>query len=106
MTIQRLDQDHSVRREIKDGPIRNQTVDDGTSCQRQGTRLFDFRFAVFVDMFHDDDDAFCSIDEVHRPAHAFDHLARNHPVREVTVLIDFHPAEDREVDVATANHRE
>ena len=45
-------------------------------------------------------------DEVHRAAHALDHLAGDHPVGEVARLGDLHRAEDGEVDVAAADHRE
>jgi hypothetical protein len=45
-------------------------------------------------------------DEIHRAAHALDHLAGDHPVREIAVLAHLHRAEDGEVDVAAADHRE
>ena len=45
-------------------------------------------------------------DEIHRAAHALDHLARDHPVGEVALLADLHRAEDGEVDVPAADHRE
>ena len=60
----------------------------------------------FDDMLHHDDDLLDPGDEVHRPAHALDHLARHHPVGEVAVLADFHAAEHGKVDMAAADHRE
>ena len=58
------------------------------------------------DVLHQDDDALDAGDEVHRPAHPLDHLARDHPVGEVALLADLHRAEDREIDLAAADHRE
>ena len=45
-------------------------------------------------------------DQVHRAAHALDHLAGDHPVGEVAVRGHLHRAQDRAVDVAAADHRE
>ena len=43
---------------------------------------------------------------IHGAAHALHHLAGDHPVREIALLVDLQRAEDREVDVAAAHHRE
>ncbi len=40
------------------------------------------------------------------PAHPLHHLAGDHPVREVALAVHLQRAEDREVDVAAAHHRE
>ena len=61
---------------------------------------------VLGDVVHDDDDALGAVDEVHRTAHALDHLARNHPVRDVAVRGHLHGTEDRSVDLAAADHAE
>src|SRR3546814_20127092 len=45
-------------------------------------------------------------DQVHRAAHALDHLAGHHPVGEITGLGDLHAAQPGEVDMAAADHRE
>ena len=47
-----------------------------------------------------------AVDEVHRAAHALDHLARDHPVGQVAARRDLHGAEHGEVDVAAADHGE
>src|SRR3954468_4357339 len=57
-------------------------------------------------MFHYHDDLLDPGDEVHRPAHALDHLAGHHPVGEVALLADLHAAEHREIDMPAADHRE
>ena len=64
------------------------------------------RLAVLGGVVHQHDDALDAGDEVHRAAHALDQLAGDHPVGEVAVLGDLHRAEDREVDVAAADHGE
>ena len=46
-------------------------------------------------VLHDDDHALDAGDEVHRAAHALDHLAGDHPVGEVAVSRHLHGAEDR-----------
>ena len=62
--------------------------------------------AVLGGMLHHDDDALDAGDEIHRAAHALDHLAGDHPVGEIAVLRHLHRAEDREVDMAAAHHAE
>ncbi len=57
-------------------------------------------------MFHRDDDAPRTGHQVHRAAHAFDHFAGDHPVREVALLVHFHRAEHAQVNVTAANHGE
>ena len=44
--------------------------------------------------------------EIHRATHALDQFTRNHPVRQIAVFRDFHRAEDRHIDLTTADHRE
>src|SRR5690606_40973266 len=44
--------------------------------------------------------------QVHGAAHALDHLAGHHPIGEVAVLRHFHAAQDGQIDVSAANHRE
>ena len=58
------------------------------------------------DMLHDDDDLLDPGDQVHRPAHALDHLAGDHPVGDVALLADLHRAEHGQVDMPAADHRE
>ena len=57
-------------------------------------------------VLHHDDDPLDAGDQVHRAAHALDHLAGDHPVGEVAVLGDLHGAQDGEIDVSTSNHGE
>jgi hypothetical protein len=59
--------------------------------------------AVLGRVIHDHHHALGAGDEIHRAAHALDHLAGDHPVREVALLGDLHRAQDREVDVAAAD---
>ena len=57
-------------------------------------------------MLHHHDDLLDARDEIHRAAHALDHLAGDHPVGDVAVLRDLHRAEHGEVDMPAADHRE
>jgi hypothetical protein len=66
----------------------------------------ELRFSVPREVLHEHDDTACTADQVHASAHAPDHAARNHPVRQVTVDGDLHAAEHSHVEVAAANYRE
>ena len=55
-------------------------------------------------MCHNDNDTLSAGHEVHCATHALDHLARDHPVGEVTILADLHRAQDCEVDMSASNH--
>src|ERR1700709_1403665 len=57
-------------------------------------------------MLHHHHDALDAGDEIHRAAHALDHLAGDHPVGEVAVLRHLHRAQYRQVDMAAAHHAE
>src|SRR5699024_810282 len=52
------------------------------------------------------DDGFSTVDQVHRAAHAADHLAGNHPVGKVAVLRDFHGPKDGNDNGARTDHHE
>ena len=80
-------------------------IDDARAGQRQRAMMQQLRLA-FGGMLHHDDDALDAGDEVHRAAHALDHLAGDHPVGEVAVLRHLHRAENGEIDMAAADHRE
>ena len=55
-------------------------------------------------MLHQHDHALDTGHQIHRAAHALDHLARNHPVGQVTAGGDLHGTQNRQVDLAAANH--
>ena len=93
-------------REVEHGEIGDQPVDDAAAGQRQRAFAAHLRGPVAREVLHHHHDPTGAADEVHRPAHPLDHLPGDHPVREVAVLRDLHAAEDREVDVAAADHRE
>jgi hypothetical protein len=92
-------------REVEDGEVGDQAVDHAAPVSGSvHSRLTVTR--RFGAVLHDHDDALGAVDEVHRPAHPLDHLAGDHPVGEIAVLGDLHAAEDREIDVPAADHRE
>ena len=59
-----------------------------------------------VGVLHHHHDAPHPGDEVHRPAHSLHHLAGDHPVGEVAVLGHLHRAENGQIDMPAADHRE
>ena len=81
-------------------------MDDAPAGERQRALVHDLRRAVLRDVLHDHDHAACAVHEVHRAARALDHLAGDHPVREVARCRHLHGAEDRGVDLAAADHAE
>src|SRR3546814_114447 len=70
------------------------------------TTLFrsDLGLALPGAVLHQDHHPFDPGDQVHRTAHALDHLAGHHPVGQVALVGDLHRAEDRQVDVAAPDH--
>ena len=72
----------------------------------QGAGVDEFGIAGAGAVFHQHDHPARATDQVHRAAHAFDHGAGDHPVREVAVPRDLHAAQDRDVDMTAADHRE
>ena len=67
-------------------------IDQVLAGQRQGAGRDELGAAVLGAVLHYDDDLLDPGNQIHRPAHALDHLARDHPVGDVTVLGDFHRA--------------
>ena len=65
-----------------------------------------FGLPSFERVLHHRDDALHAGDEIHRAAGAFDHLAGDHPIRDVAFVGHFECAKNGEIDVAAANHRE
>src|SRR3546814_5705500 len=90
---------------VRSAEVRDDRVDDRGPGQRQAATLDDFRVPSLVRMAYDHDDALHPGDQVHRAAHALDHLAGHCPVREIAVVRDFHGTQNRQVDMATAEDR-
>ena len=61
---------------------------------------------MLADMLHQHHHAFDASDQIHRAAHALDHLAGDHPVGKVALTGHLHGTEDGEIDVTAADHRE
>ena len=60
----------------------------------------------FGGVFHDADDLLDGRDQVHRAAHALDHLAWDHPVGDVAICRDFHRAKHGQDDMLAMDHGE
>ena len=57
-------------------------------------------------MFHGDDHPLGTGNQIHGPAHALDHFAGDHPIGDVAGAGHLHGAQDRQVDMAAADHSE
>jgi len=60
--------------------------------------------AVLRRVLHGDDDPLGARHKVHGAAHAFHHLAGNHPVGQIALLVHLQRAQDGQVDMAAADH--
>src|SRR5207253_1451243 len=91
---------------VDDGQFGDNVVDDFDAGQRQRALLQDFGFVVPCGVLHGDEHAFRSRDQVHGAAHALEHFAGDGPVGERSLFVDLQCPENREIDVAAANHGE
>ena len=73
--------------------------------ERQRAFLHDLRCAL-GGVLHRHDDALGAGHQIHGAAHAGHHLVRDHPVGELSGLIDLQAAEHREVEMAAADEAE
>src|ERR1019366_3467147 len=105
-TWRTLHQPEAFVRDIQDGQVGDDAVDDALTGERQRALLDDLEVSVLGDVLHQDDDPSRTMDEVHGPAHALDHLAGDRPVGEVASGRDLHGAKNRGVDPAGADHPE
>ena len=78
-----LAQDEAVGGDVDDAQVGDDPVHDAAAGVGQRALLDDLVGAVLGDVLHDHDDPLGAVDEVHRAAHALDHLAGDHPVGEV-----------------------
>src|SRR3954471_23594675 len=102
-----LDEPKSVRRDFDHGEIGVDAVHDGTSRQRKGALLHEFRLAFPGAMLGYDEDRLHAGDQVHGAADCGDGagLARG-PVGEIAILRDLKRAEHAKVQMAAADHGE
>src|SRR5690606_10613210 len=91
---------------VEHGKVRDDEIDDAAARHRQRAFAQDLRRPVLRRVFHDDHDAPDAGDQIHGAARSLDHAAGDHPVGEVAVGGHLQAAEDGEVDVAAADHRE
>ena len=86
------------------GHLGHDGIHDLYSRERQRTLLQYLGRALARGVLHGHDHAARASNQVHGPAHAFDHLAGDHPVGEIALLIDFHGAKHAQINVPTADH--
>ena len=92
--------------DVEYAQIRDHPIDHAHTRQRQRALAQQFRRAILGVVFHHNHHALNAGDQIHRPAHAFDHFTRHHPIGEITGFRDFHRPQDRQIDVPAADHRE
>ena len=86
--------------------IGDDEINDAQAGDRQRALFQNLRAAVLGRVLHHRHDALHSGDEIHRATGPFDHLAGNHPIRDVAFVRHLECAENGEIDVAAANHGE
>ncbi len=74
--------------------------------ERERATAHELGTAVLGAVLGDDVDGLGAGDEVHGAAHARQHLAGHDPVGDVAFAVHLESAEERHVDVPTADHRE
>jgi len=87
----------ALRRDVDEREFCDDVIDYFDAGERQGALLQDFGLVVAGGVFHGDEDALGTRDEVHRAAHAFQHFAGDGPVGKRALFIHLQRAEDGEV---------
>jgi hypothetical protein len=103
----KLDKRHAAAVAVdgEDAKIGDHHVDHAGAGERQRAAMQELG-VVLGRVLHHHDDFLDAADQVHRAAHALNHLAGDHPVGEVAVLGHLHGSQDGNVDMAAADHGE
>src|SRR5260221_3708009 len=104
--MQRLQHQPFGRHHFEYAQVGDDHVDDAFSGDRQRAFLQDLGRSVLRDMLHQHHDPLYPRYQVHRAPGPLYHLPRHHPVGEIAVLRHLQAAEDGEVHMAAADHRE
>src|SRR5690606_23795389 len=88
------------------GEVGDDPGDHTQACERQFALLENLRAAVLGVVLHQHHDALDAGDQIHRAAHTLDHLARDHPVGQITRLRHLHRTQNRQVDMSATDHGE
>ncbi len=91
---------------LEHAQVGDDEIDDSQTRDWQRAFFQNLRAAVSGAVLHHRHHALHSGDEVHRATGSFDHLAGNHPIRDVAFVRHLEGAENGEIDVPAANHRE
>src|SRR5207248_6114967 len=89
---------------FKHAQVGDDEVNHSQGRDRQRTLFQNFWTAVPGSMLHYCHNTLHSSQEIHRPTGPFDHLARNHPIRDIAIVGYLECAENGEIDVPAANH--
>src|SRR5690606_31202291 len=91
---------------VQHGEVGDDPVDHTQASERQFALLKNLRAAVLGVVLHQHHDALDAGDQIHRAAHALDHLAGDHPVSQIAFLRHLHRTQDRQVDMSATDHGE
>jgi hypothetical protein len=101
-----LGQQQSVRMHLDHGEVGDDEIDDPLRRERILALGADARAAASRRMRHRHDQALRAASEVHRPADGAAAALGQVPVSEIAILRHLESAQDRHMDVPTADHRE
>ena len=91
---------------LEHAQIGDDEINDAEACDGQRAFFQNLRAAVFGRVLHHRNDALHSSDQVHRAARSFHHFSGDHPIGDIAFIRHLEGAENGEIDVAAANHRE
>src|ERR1051325_10163447 len=101
-----LDEPQAIVGDVEDAVVGDDPVDAGRAGERQLAALEDLLLPLLRDVLHRHDEALGRGHEIHRPAHPLHHRPRHHPIGNVALGRDLHGPENRDVDLAAADHSE
>ena len=89
---------------FKHAELSDDEINHAEPGDRQRALFQNLWTAILGSVFHYCHDTLHSGHEIHRPTGPFDHLAGNHPIRDIAFVGHLECAENGEIDVPAANH--
>src|SRR6476620_9973162 len=98
----RFEQRRTTTGESDHSQFGNNEIYGPSRSEWQSAFFDDFRLPLRR-VLHRDDYAFGPRYEIHCPTHSGDHFARNHPIRELALLVHLQSAQNGHIDVTSAD---
>ena len=92
--------------DLEHAQVGDDEIDDSQARDGQRALFQNLWAAILGGVFHHCNDSLHSSDKIHRSTGPFDHFAGDHPICNVAFVRHFEGAENCEIDVSAANHRE